>query len=139
LFRKIEAFCAQHSNARAYRSLGQLRYLSCIAHVEGVVGNSSSGLTEVPSFKKGTVNIGDRQRGRTKATSVIDCTPHRTSISKALERLFSPEFQVTLSTVENPYNGGGASEKVINILEMSLLDGLLKKSFYDLSRREFAI
>jgi GDP/UDP-N,N'-diacetylbacillosamine 2-epimerase (hydrolysing) len=73
----INKFVASHSNAQAYVSLGQLRYLSCIKYVDGVVGNSSSGLTEVPSFAKGTINVGDRQRGRLKAESVIDCDPEQ--------------------------------------------------------------
>jgi len=64
LIKMVQQFVAEHPNARAYTSLGQLRYLSCAAQVDGVVGNSSSGLAEVPSFKKGTINIGDRQRGR---------------------------------------------------------------------------
>jgi GDP/UDP-N,N'-diacetylbacillosamine 2-epimerase (hydrolysing) len=73
LIKMVEQFASQHANAHAFTSLGQLRYLSCIAQVDGVVGNSSSGLAEVPSFKKGTINIGDRQRGRLQATSIINC------------------------------------------------------------------
>jgi GDP/UDP-N,N'-diacetylbacillosamine 2-epimerase (hydrolysing) len=69
LFHQINDFCASHSHARAYKSLGQLRYLSCIKHVDGIIGNSSSGLAEVPSLHKGTINIGDRQRGRLRAAS----------------------------------------------------------------------
>ena len=134
LFRQIEAFCAKHSHARAFTSLGQLRYLSCIQHVDGVVGNSSSGLAEVPSFKKGTVNIGDRQRGRLKAASVIDCEPDKLSISNALEKLFSPEFRAMLSTVENPYGTGGASEKITRNLESIDLNGLLKKQFFNIDQ-----
>ena len=132
LFRKIEAFCSQHSQARAYTSLGQLHYLSCIKYVDGVIGNSSSGLLEVPSFKKGTINIGDRQRGRLRALSVIDCQPERKSIRLALERLFSATFQTMLSRTENPYGSGGASQAVVNILERISIDGLLKKTFHDL-------
>lgn len=132
LFRQIEAFCAQNLQARAYISLGQLRYLSCIQYVDGVVGNSSSGLAEVPSFKKGTINIGDRQQGRSRAASVIDCKPDRASISKAFERLYSTEFQKLLTTVENPYGKGGASERIIKILEDTSINGLLKKSFFNL-------
>jgi len=132
LFRQIETFCARHSQAHAYTSLGQLRYLSCIQHVDGVLGNSSSGLLEVPSFKKGTINIGDRQRGRLKAASVIDCEPDRGAISKALELLYSPEFQAMLPTVKNPYGTGGASKKIVKVLENQKLNDLLKKHFYDL-------
>jgi GDP/UDP-N,N'-diacetylbacillosamine 2-epimerase (hydrolysing) len=131
LFEKIKAFCAQHPQARAYMSLGQLRYLSCLKQVDGVVGNSSSGLLEVPSFKKGTINIGDRQRSRLRAASVIDCEPERASISTALDELFSGDFQSNLPMVENPYGNGGASETIIQALEQRSLDDLLKKRFYD--------
>jgi len=133
LFRKIESFCSNHPNARAYTSLGHLRYLSCIKHVDGVVGNSSSGLTEVPSFKKGTINIGDRQRGRLRANSVIDCEPERHAISIALNRLFSQEFQVQLSDVINPYGDGGASEAIVKALVQQPLGDLLKKRFCDVA------
>ena len=132
LFEKVKEFCANHSKACAFTSLGQLRYLSCVQHVDGVVGNSSSGLIEVPSFKKGTINIGDRQRGRLKASSVIDCNPDRLSISKSLEQLYSAEFQKLLSTVENPYGKGGASEKIVRILEGASVNDLRKKAFIDL-------
>jgi len=131
LTRTIEAFCAQHPKARAYTSLGQLLYMSCIQHVDGVVGNSSSGLTEVPSFKKGTINVGDRQRGRLKAISIIDCEPELNSIRKALEHLFSTEFQAKLSTVVNPYGNGCASKAILRRLESQSLENLLKKKFYD--------
>jgi len=132
LFRMIEAFCAQHSHARVYKSLGQLRYLSCINHVDGVIGNSSSGLLEVPSFKKGTINIGDRQSGRLKAASVIECNADRKAISKALKRLYSTEFQEQLSAVENPYGNGGASEAIVRRLESEPLENLVMKRFFDL-------
>jgi GDP/UDP-N,N'-diacetylbacillosamine 2-epimerase (hydrolysing) len=131
LMRMVKQFVAQHPNARAYTSLGQLRYLSCIAQVDGVVGNSSSGLAEVPSFKKGTINIGDRQRGRLRAESVIDCEPTRIGISAALERLYSADFQESLSQVFNPYGEGGASEKIIEIIKSVQLENILKKRFYD--------
>lgn len=131
LFGQIEDFCARHPRAAAYTSLGQLRYLSCIQHVDGVVGNSSSGLAEVPSFKKGTINIGDRQRGRLRAASVIDCAPERTAIRAAIRKLFSAAFQAQLSGVDNPYGNGGASEAIVQILEQYRLDTLLKKRFYD--------
>jgi GDP/UDP-N,N'-diacetylbacillosamine 2-epimerase (hydrolysing) len=133
LFQQIKDFCAKHPNARAYTSLGQLRYLSCIQHVDGVVGNSSSGLAEVPSFKKGTINIGDRQRGRLKAASVIDCAPERVAISKALAQLFSEEFKFQLANVKNPYGNGGASEAIVKALETIGFGDLLKKRFYDLA------
>ena len=134
LFGMIEKFVADHANARAYASLGQLRYLSCLRHVDAVVGNSSSGLAEAPSFQKGTINIGDRQRGRLRAQSVIDCDPDRQSIAAALQRLYSPAFQTALKTVRNPYGEGGASEKIVRTLRDHPLESILKKSFYDLVR-----
>jgi GDP/UDP-N,N'-diacetylbacillosamine 2-epimerase (hydrolysing) len=131
LIRMVEQFVLQHVNARHYSSLGQLRYLSCIAHVDGVVGNSSSGLLEVPSFRKGTINIGDRQRGRLQASSVINCEPTRQSIAAALKRLYSADFQADLSQVRNPYGAGGASEKVVQTIKHYVIDDITKKPFYD--------
>ncbi|MBE0471609.1 MAG: UDP-N-acetylglucosamine 2-epimerase (hydrolyzing) [Methyloprofundus sp.] len=132
LIKMIEQFTVKHSNARAYTSLGQLRYLSCIAYVNGVVGNSSSGLIEVPSFNKGTINIGDRQRGRLQAESIINCEPTLSSIRAALKKLYSIEFQAKLSSVSNPYGNGGASDKIIDILKQFKVNEIIKKKFHDL-------
>lgn len=132
LIRMVEQFVATRPHARAYTSLGQLRYLSCMAHVDGVVGNSSSGLAEAPSFRKGTVNIGDRQRGRLTVPSVIDCDPDCASILAAIETLYSALFQASLEKVESPYGDGGASEKIVDVLKHFDIDGITKKSFYDL-------
>ncbi|MDC0992865.1 UDP-N-acetylglucosamine 2-epimerase [Alphaproteobacteria bacterium] len=134
LFDQIKHFCTQHAQARAYTSLGQLRYLSCVQHVDGVVGNSSSGLTEVPTFKKGTINIGDRQRGRLKAASVINCEPCKLGISNAIERLFSVEFQKQLHRVKNPYGEHGASNEIVKIIESQVLSSILKKRFCDMQK-----
>jgi GDP/UDP-N,N'-diacetylbacillosamine 2-epimerase (hydrolysing) len=134
LFEMIKKFVSRHSaTCRAYTSLGQLRYLSCMRHVDGVVGNSSSGLAEAPSFKTGTINIGDRQLGRLKAASVIDCESNRVAIGVALKQLFSPEFRAGLHEVVNPYGSGGASEAVVRTLEQISLDGLVKKHFFDIA------
>ena len=132
LFKQIEEFVSQHENATVFTSLGQLRYLSCIAQVDAVVGNSSSGLAEVPSFKKATINIGDRQRGRIKASSVIDCSSERSAIMQALTRVYSDEFQNKIKSVINPYGKGGASKSIVEILESTKLDGIVKKSFHDI-------
>lgn len=133
LIKMVEQFVADHPNAHAYTSLGQLRYLSCIAQVDGVVGNSSSGLAEVPSLRKGTVNIGDRQRGRLQAESVINCEPTRQGIEVALARLYDAEFQVSLSQICSPYGEGGASEQVVKTIKSYAIADIAKKSFYDLS------
>ena len=115
-----------------FTSMGQLRYLSALQHIDGVVGNSSSGLLEAPSFKIGTINIGDRQRGRIKAESVIDCEPNRSEIRASMQRLFSEEFMNVVKEVVNPYDTGGVAERVVAVLEECRLDGILKKSFFDL-------
>lgn len=132
LIRMIEDFTASRPHARAFASLGQLRYLSCLALVDGVVGNSSSGLAEAPSFRKGTINIGDRQRGRLKAASIIDCAPDCASILAAIETLYSSTFQASLMNVESPYGDGGASEKIVDVLKHFDLENITMKSFYDL-------
>jgi GDP/UDP-N,N'-diacetylbacillosamine 2-epimerase (hydrolysing) len=132
LRRQVEQFVASHRNAHAFTSLGQLRYLSCLQFVDAVVGNSSSGLTEAPTFRTGTINVGDRQRGRLKAESVIDCPPERGAIGAALRRLYSPEFQASLRTVRNPYGDGGASARIVRVLESHPLDSIHRKAFHDL-------
>jgi GDP/UDP-N,N'-diacetylbacillosamine 2-epimerase (hydrolysing) len=133
LMAMVQHFVDGHPNACVFSSLGQLRYLSCMALVDGVVGNSSSGLTEAPSLRVGTVNIGDRQRGRLQAASVIDCAPERSAIGAALTRLFSPQFKTLLARTGNPYGEVGACSKIAEVLATYPLDGLLKKQFYDLS------
>lgn len=130
LIRMTEAFADRHPHAKAYPSLGQLRYLSCMNEVDGVVGNSSSGLIEAPSLRKGTINIGLRQAGRIRASSVIDCQPERQDITRAVERLYSPAFGDLLRTVRNPYGEPGASDKIVAMLGKLNLD-VLKKRFYD--------
>lgn len=128
----LEKFLANRSNARCYSSLGQLRYLSCLQFVDAVVGNSSSGLAEAPSFHIGTINIGDRQKGRLKSTSVIDCQPDRQSIAVALQRLYDPEFQSALGDAVNPYGDGGASARIAEIIRSFPLEGIIQKAFHNL-------
>lgn len=127
----IDKFVRTHSNAIAFTSMGQLRYLSTMRFVNAVVGNSSSGLGEAPSFKVATINIGDRQKGRIKADSVIDCKPSCKEILQSCEYAMSGEFQAILQNVKNPYGEGGASQKALEILKSYPLEGILKKAFYD--------
>jgi GDP/UDP-N,N'-diacetylbacillosamine 2-epimerase (hydrolysing) len=128
----IEKFAGQNKNAKVFTSLGQLKYLSCISHVDGVVGNSSSGLTEVPTFKKGTINVGDRQMGRMQASSVINCEPKEKDIKRAIETLYSLDFNSNLAATVNPYGEGGASARIVKALKEASLEGIVKKTFYDL-------
>ena len=129
----IDEYVSENSQkAVAFASLGQLRYLSAIKFVDIVLGNSSSGLLEVPSFKKATINIGDRQKGRARASSVIDVRPVKEEILAAIKRAYSKEFEQTLKDTINPYDGGNPSKKMVKILKEIKLDGILKKKFYDI-------
>jgi GDP/UDP-N,N'-diacetylbacillosamine 2-epimerase (hydrolysing) len=128
----IDEFVLVNKNAKAFASLGQVVYLSCLAQVDGVVGNSSSGLTEAPSFRKGTINIGERQLGRIQASSIINCGPNANEIKKAIEILYSEDFKTVLGNTKNPYGEGGASAKIVEILKACSLDGITRKAFHDL-------
>lgn len=127
---KIEEFVSgSQGRAAAYESLGSTRYLSVMAQVDMVVGNSSSGLYETPSLHKPTVNIGDRQRGRLRAASVIDCTPEAAQIRGAIARAFS----LDCSQIVNPYGDGHAADKIVaQILALTDPKALLQKRFHDL-------
>lgn len=129
----IHEFVKTHDHSVAFTSLGQRRYFSCLNFVDGVVGNSSSGLLEVPSFRKGTVNIGGRQSGRLKSKSIIDCEPKEPSISNAISELYSKSFQERLVDIKNPYGEGNASSMILETLENISLDHILKKRFFDLT------
>lgn len=130
----IDQYVMNNSNkATGFTSLGQLRYLSALRYIDAVVGNSSSGLAEAPSFKIGTINIGDRQKGRIKAESVIDSEPNSENILNAFNKLYSIEFQEKLKVSTNPYGDRCASVKIIEKIKKINLENLLKKSFFDIN------
>jgi GDP/UDP-N,N'-diacetylbacillosamine 2-epimerase (hydrolysing) len=116
----------------SFSSMGQLRYLSTMKHVNAVVGNSSSAIIEAPSFKVPTVNIGDRQKGRVKAKSIIDCEPTLESILGALKKALSQEFKQNIKSLSNPYEKQNTSKSIKKILKSFDLKGILKKEFYNL-------
>lgn len=129
----MEEYVSRNSKtAIAVSSLGSIKFLSTMQYMDGVVGNSSSGLIEAPSFPVGTVNIGDRQKGRIKAKSVIDCEPNAVSIGKAIQKLFSSGFQKAILNVENPYGSGGAAKKIVDTLKKVNIENILKKKFHDI-------
>jgi GDP/UDP-N,N'-diacetylbacillosamine 2-epimerase (hydrolysing) len=132
IMRQIKDFVEKNDNAYIFESLGQLNYLSCMAIVDGIIGNSSSGILEAPTLKVGAVNIGSRQLGRSQSESVINSPAKKVELEKALDKLLSPEFQATLEFCESPYGEGGASIQVLRILRKASSDGILGKSFYDL-------
>lgn len=117
-----------------FESLGQLRYLSALQHVSMVLGNSSSGIIEAPSFNVPTINIGDRQKGRVISESVVNCKPNQKAIEKAIKKAFSAEFQIALKKELNPYGTGNASEKIMKIICKEQIINL-KKKFYDIQAK----
>ena len=132
--RMIDGYVSQNNHKSiSFTSMGQIRYLSAMKHVDAVVGNSSSAIIEAPSFKLPTVNIGDRQKGRIQAKSIIDCKPTAESISKAIEKSLSPEFRSSCNSVSNPYEKKNTSAEITKILKQFDLKRILKKEFYDIS------
>lgn len=130
---QIREFTNLHpKRAAAFTSLGQLRYLSAMKHCLAVVGNSSSGIIEAPTFGAGIVNIGDRQKGRVQADSVINCEPQRDDILRALERSITTEYRQHAASVVNPYGQPGASHKIAEIIATFPLARLARKPFFDI-------
>lgn len=129
----LEEYVSKRSNAYFVPSLGLVNYLSIMGQSQVVVGNSSSGIIEAPSLKVPTVNIGDRQRGRVRAESVIDCNSDRIAISAAISLALSAEFRAKLSTMQNPYDGGQTSANIYGILSEYSARFFEPKRFYDLA------
>ena len=130
--RAINQFVQSNSNSRHYASLGQRVYLSTLLYCDGVVGNSSSGILEVPSFKRATVNIGNRQLGREMAESVINSELESSLIAKSIDKIYSTDFKAILSKVSNPYGRGGASSRIFEEIKKFDFRNLIMKSFHDL-------
>jgi UDP-N-acetylglucosamine 2-epimerase (non-hydrolysing)/GDP/UDP-N,N'-diacetylbacillosamine 2-epimerase (hydrolysing) len=131
LTRQIEAWITGRAHAHLFASLGQTRYLSVMAEAAAVIGNSSSGLYEAPSFAVPTVNIGTRQQGRPRAASVIDCAPEREAISAAIAQARAMDC----TGVTNPYGNGHTSERIVAVLkQVADFRALLAKPFHDLER-----
>lgn len=133
----IDSYVKTHENAIAFTSLGMKRYLSGLKNCSMVIGNSSSGLIEAPSFEIPTINIGDRQKGRLEADSVISCAPSVQEISKSIELALSNEYKNKIKNTTNPYGDGNTSDKIVAaITKYLLVDKIdLKKKFYDLEVR----
>lgn len=129
----INGFVARNAErAKAYKSLGVLRYLSVMKQVAAVVGNSSSGLLEVPSFGIPTLNIGDRQNGRIAAESVYSCAPDKESVMSGLDKVLSKEFRELAYVVCNPYEKANTAEEMFKVISTYPLDGLNQKKFYNI-------
>ena len=129
----IREYAAKHSNVHVFESLGQKLYLSCLPFVKCVIGNSSSGLSEVPSFGIPTVNIGNRQKGRPEASSVITTGNSTEEITSGINKALSSDFQTTAKSAKNPFGVEGATLNVFKLLKSLDLKKLKSKSFYDLN------
>lgn len=129
----INGFVAKNQERSvAYKSLGVLRYLSVMKEVGAVVGNSSSGLVEVPSFGIPTLNIGDRQKGRLAAESVLNCDTECESILDGLDFVLSPKFWDVAAKIHNPYDKEGTAQAIMDIITSYPINQLIQKTFYDL-------
>ena len=129
---RIAAFAAHRRNAAFYKSLGAKRYLSLAKVVDAVIGNSSSGIVEVPSLRTATINIGSRQRGRVQAKSTLNCEPDRHAILEALAQSESPEYRRVVEKAENPYFKAGTAENILRIIKSFPIENGGKKKFFDL-------
>lgn len=131
----ISDFVVRNSDrAVAYKSLGIKRYLSVMKYVGAVVGNSSSGLVEVPSFGIPTLNIGDRQKGRIAADSVYHCDTDKASILQGLDTIMSPSFKQKAAATHNPYDKGGTAQAIFDVISTYPLEQLKQKHFYDIKQ-----
>lgn len=131
----IDKYAAQNSErACAFMSLGQKRYLSALKYCRIVIGNSSSGIIEAPSFGKPIINIGDRQKGRICADSVINCGYTQQEIQQAMETALTEEFENKASNCRNPYEKENTAANIISVIKDYLLNDKikLKKGFYDI-------
>lgn len=131
--RLVDEYCDSHENVIAFQSMGVLRYLSAVKYSKAVIGNSSSGIIEVPSFGVPTVNIGDRQKGRMQAESIINCDCVSSEIIDSMTIAFSNSFRDRIKNVTNPYGDGNTTDRIIYIIKDLFENGKveLKKEFYD--------
>ena len=132
IVKKIKKFIKRKNNAYYFSSLGQVNYFSILNIVDAIVGNSSSGVLEMPTFKKATINIGDRQLGRLKSSSVINCKIKKKEITNSLRKIYSKKFRKTLKYTKNIYGSSGSSIKIVKILKKINLRNILFKKFYDI-------
>ncbi len=133
IFSLIKKYLEKNKNAIYVKNMGQLRYLSSLKHVDLIIGNSSSGIIEAPSFKIPTINIGDRQGGRVSSDSIINCKNDHLSVSKAIDKGLSEPFRKKIKKAKNLYGNYGASKRIKNILEKISLENILIKNFKDIN------
>ncbi|MEA3353985.1 MAG: UDP-N-acetylglucosamine 2-epimerase [Campylobacterota bacterium] len=129
----IDDYTSQNkNNTIAFTSLGQLRYFSTLQFIDAVVGNSSSGIIEAPTFKIATINIGDRQKGRITANSVIDTPAIKKHILDSIYKVYSQEFKDNLRIISNPYETSNTADSIVKTIKDTNFTNITKKSFWDL-------
>ncbi len=129
----ITKYIRNNKNAFYFKSLGQVRYFSCLSNVDALIGNSSSGLLEAPSFNIATINIGNRQKGRLTSESILNVPASSDLILNRINHIYTKGFKKVLTASKNPYGNGGASSKITSILQKVEVKSLLKKSFFDIN------
>jgi UDP-hydrolysing UDP-N-acetyl-D-glucosamine 2-epimerase len=130
----IDSFVRENpERSRAFTSLGNLRYLSLLVQCNAVIGNSSSGIIEAPSLKVATINIGDRQKGRMQAKSVVNTRVNLNELRKAFLKVKNEDFKAMLQEVENPYGSGQTAERIFEVLKTISWKELVVKRFYNLN------
>ena len=133
IMERIKQFVAQNpERSIAFTSLGMKRYLSVLQYVGAVIGNSSSGLIEVPSFHIPTLNIGERQKGRTAGESVIHCGTSKKEILAGFDTIFSPDIRHIAQQASNPYEKEGTAQYIFEVIKNHPLHNIIQKHFYDL-------
>ena len=130
IFEKIFKFVKKNCNCLLFKTLGSQKFLSFLKIADAIIGNSSSGIFEMPSFKKPTINIGDRQKGRIKSNGIIDVYPNRYSIKKKIDFIYSKK--INSKNIINPYNKINTSKKIISIIKNLNLEKYKNKKFYDM-------
>ena len=130
----IKNFVKKNKNSRYFYTLGQKKYFSCIKYIDAVIGNSSSGLSEVPSFKKITINLGNRQKGRVLASSIINLeTVNKKNIKKAIQKVYFNKFKNKILKTKNPYENGITSKKIVEHIKKIKLNKIEEKKFFDVN------
>ena len=128
----IKRFVEKNPNSYCFSSLDQAEYFSMVKNCNIVIGNSSSGVIEVPSLRVAVLNIGNRQDGRLKSEAIINCPPKRNKIIKNIEKLLTPMMRKKIKKIKNPYDNGDAPQKIVNILEKIKIKNLIRKNFKDI-------
>ena len=132
IIKEIKKFKKINKNIKVFKTLGKERYLSILKHFDCLVGNSSSGITEAPYLGIPTINIGNRQKGRLKSKSVIDCEPNRVEIIKKIKIALNKKFKQKMKNQKTFYGSGNSSKKIVNIIKKINLNNILEKKFYNI-------